>query len=260
MDLLTRYWWLLTMSALFALWAWRAARRARAFGSAESSAPFVPRGPLTTTPRFRRGPFADEAERVRRGMAKGMGIAVVLFIVGMPALFAINAWQHGLPNRVFEAAILVICFGSVVLMIVSAQRGSRRMREFGLICPNCKGELVGTIQNGAWIQDRVLETGQCPRCHTQLLDPAEVGPVPSKLTLGGHLQAIGIIAFLTLGLAGTVYFGNASIRAKRLAYCNRHYGNAHTAADSATVDSLRPSRKAIVTCGDLRGQSPAISR
>ena len=38
-------------------------------------------------------------------------------------------------------------------------------------------ELVGQM-GGVWIDDYVLETGKCPGCEAQLLDPADVRPIP----------------------------------------------------------------------------------
>lgn len=105
------------------------------------------------------------------------------------------------------------------------------MRRIGLVCNACGAELVGAMGvAGAWIQDRVFETGKCPRCGAQLLDPEEVGPESRTFTYADNARALGLIAALLAALGAA----------------------AHNPVDSGAVDVKPLNERGTVTCGDLR--------
>jgi hypothetical protein len=101
-------------------------------------------------------------------------------------------------------------------------------------------------------QDRVLETGKCPGCTAQLLDPSEVGSVSQTLTLAEHAQYIGLIAVLVAGIIVMTYFGHAQVQANAWNRCRRLYARAYTASDSVVIDSTRLDRGDRVTCDYFR--------
>ncbi len=186
-------------------------------------------------------------------MVKGFGIGLGIYIVVSPASLALVALAPSLLPRSFATTVQMILLAVVIVLgLAYAYRGSRQGRRMGLLCPGCGGELVGTMGDGPWIQDLVLETGKCPTCHIQLLDPGEVGPVPRTLSRGDHVRGVAWIAALLGGIAATAYFGNAAIRGRRSVNCNRRYAAAQNAADSAVVDARVLGTRATVTCGEMR--------
>ena len=249
-SFIEHYWWATLLSIAFVVWAWRASHRAKDLASAPA---FVARRDPDSTAPFRRADFTVKAEAVRRVMVKGFGIGLAIFLVAFPALLAVVALAPSLLPGSATTAVQMVLLGVVVVAgLTFAIRGSRQMRRIGLLCPGCRGELVGTVGDGAWIQDLVLETGKCPTCQMQLLDPGEVGPVPQTLSRGDHVRAIALIAALLAGIAATVYLGNAAVRARRSANCNRRYAAALNAADSTVVDARVLGKRATLTCGEMR--------
>jgi hypothetical protein len=252
-SFIENYWWATLFTVIVVVWAWRAWRR-----STRSSPPAleIPRRDtrdIPSTSPFRRSDFAAQAEIVRREMVKGFGIGMAIFLIGFPALLAVNWLAPTSLRGSFGAVAFVLCAAGVAAMLLFAIRGSRMMRRIGLVCPACGAELVGTMGvAGAWIQDRVFETGKCPRCRAQLLDPTEVGPEPRTLTRADHARVLGLIAALLTALGAITYFGNASVAARRSASCNRRYAAAHSSVDSGAVDVRRLNERGTVTCGDLR--------
>ena len=57
---------------------------------------------------------------------------------------------------------------------------------------------------------------------------------------------------LDAGLAAIIYFANATLTARHIAYCNRRYAAAHGPADSGATDTLQLTRSGTITCGDFR--------
>lgn len=202
---------------------------------------------------FRRSDFAARAEGLRRELVKGFGIGLGVLVIGFPVLFGVNWLAPNLLPGSFGTVVPALSAVALASMLLFAVRGSRLMRRRGLVCPRCGTELVGIMGNaGEWIQDRVLETGKCPGCQAQLLDPAEVGPEPRTFARADHLRALGLIVTLSAALGGIIYFGNASVAAKRAASCNRRYAAALGPTDSSAVDARPLNQRGTLTCGDLR--------
>jgi hypothetical protein len=252
-SFIENYWWATLFAVILLVWAWRAWRRSTRPSPPAFEIPSRDTRDIRSTSPFRRSDFAAKAETVRREMVKGFGIAMAIFLVGFPALLAVSWLAPTLLQESFGPVAVVLCAAGVASMLVFAIRGSRMMRRIGLVCPACGTELVGTIGvAGAWIQDRVFETGKCPRCGAQLLDPTEVGPESRTFTRADHARALGLIAALLAALGAITYFGNASMAARRSASCNRRYAAAHNPVDSGAVDVKPLNERGTVTCGDLR--------
>ena len=245
-------WWAPLMLAGLWVWAlhsiiWRWARRRLGLSAAESAIPRHHARHLRTNAPFRRADFAAKAEIVRKKSVKGIAIAMVILLAWYPSLVAISRLLPTLPHGAliaYQAILFVVAMGSV---LVSARRESRLARRSGLICPACGMELTGTYRHGRFqklVQDRVLETGKCPGCKKQLLDPAEVGSVSQTLTLAEH----GVIAVLVAALIVMLYFGRAQVRTNASNHCHRLYARAYSASDSVVIDSTRLASGDRVDC------------
>jgi hypothetical protein len=241
------------------LWAsiWRSAYRRRRLSAGESKIPRRDPRELHTKAPFRRADFIAKAEIVRKEGAKGALIAVVILFAWYPSLVAISRLIPTLPRAsliAYQAILFVVAMGSVV---VFTRRESRLARRSGLICPACGDELTGTYRGGRFqklVQDRVIETGKCPGCRAQLLDPSEVGSVSQTLTL--TLAERGVLAVLVAGLIVMLYFGRAQVRTNASNHCRRLYAGAYTASDSVVIDSTRRARGDKVNCEYFRLQHP----
>jgi hypothetical protein len=249
-------WWGVLFLAY--LWAsiWRSAHRRRRLSAAESEVPRGDARELRTKAPFRRADFAAKAEIVRKEGAKGTLIAMVILLAWYPSLVAISRLVPTLPRAsliAYQAILFVAAMGS---LLAFTARGSRLARRSGLICPACGDELTGTYGRGRFqkgVQERVLETGKCPWCRAQLLDPSEVESVSQTLTLAER----GVIAVLVAGLIVMLYFARAQVRTNASNRCRRLYARAYTASDSVVIDSTRLARRDSVNCEYFRLQHPA---
>jgi hypothetical protein len=212
----------------------------------------------TTKAPFRRSEFAAKAEPPRREMAKGFVIALVTAIAAPPTLAILHWLVPTLPHGFARTALTTLLVAAIALMFAFVFRGSRLTRRNGLICPACGMELVGTdgTRLHKWSrQDRVLETGKCPGCGKQLLDPAEVRLISRTSTRAEQAWMPVVFGVLLVGLVFYIYFAKKSIDASHLTRCHNRYARAHSASDSAVVDSTRPASDYNATCGELRRPS-----
>ena len=239
-------WWILPLIfALPAVTIWRSARRIARLDAAEFNIPRHDTPNLRTNAPFRRADFAAKAEIVRKGTVMGTAISMVVLLAWYPSLVAISRLLPTLPHGAliaYQVILFVVAMGS---LFVSAARGSRLARRSGLICPACGIELVGTSGRRRFqkqVEDRVLETGKCPGCGAQLLDPSEVGSVSETLTPAEHAQYIGLIAVLVAGIIVMTYLGHAQVKANAWNRCRRLYARAYSASDSVVIDSTRLDR------------------
>jgi hypothetical protein len=252
-------WWLIGPILAWLAWLpfsiWRSARRLARLSASESKIRRGDTRELRTKAPFRRGDFAAKAEIVRRERVKGTAIAMVILVAWYPSLVAISRLVPTLPRGwliAYQGILFVAAMGSYLAFTA---RGSRLTRRSGLICPACGMELVGIHGQGRsqeLIQDRVLETGKCPECKKQLLDPAEVGPESqAPLTLAEHALYLGICAALLAGIIAMLYDGTRTVDANAWTRCRRLYDRAYTAPDSIVIDST-VARGSRITCGDQR--------
>jgi hypothetical protein len=216
---------------------------------------------------FRRDEFAARAEIDNNRMAKAVLIPGAILLVGPPTLMAITWFVPTLPPGFFETGASTMVWVGIASISALVLRATVMTHRDGLICPACGRELVGRMGSprgnmfymsqppwaSRWsIQDRVLMTGECPGCGAQLLDPTEVGPISRTSTRAAQAWGIVLIAALLALLVAYVYFGNQYLDAKRLARCHSRYARAHSALDSAAVDSTQVTRGELYTCGELR--------
>ena len=202
---------------------------------------------------FRRSEFEASADLVRRESAKGLWVMGGVIVLGFPALYAISWLVPMLSPWGFGAAVLALLAVGIGSIFAFNSRASRLMRGLGLLCPVCKLELVGARRrNEPDAAKRVLESGTCPGCATQLLDPAEVRPVPRASLRALLLPVLGVVALLTAGLVVSAYLGSGGLTATRVQVCTQRYAGARSAADSSTVDAVRPTGRSTVSCGELQ--------
>ena len=248
-------WWLvLLILASLGVSIWRPARRLAKLAAAEARIPRHYTRVIHTKAPFRRHDFAAKADIVRREVVKGIAIALAVVFAWPLSLIAISHFLPSLPRGsliAYQGILFVAAMGSLLALTAS---GSRLARRSGLVCPACGMELAGIARQGRlkfWLQDQVLETGKCPGCGKQLLDPAEVGPSEN---LGPDDTAlwIGMCVVGVAGIIAMLYFGTRQVDAKVWARCRRLYGRAYTASDSVVIDSTPVARKGLYTCGDLR--------
>jgi hypothetical protein len=247
--------WFATLAGAWVVWRVWHRQRLRSTPALEIKRDDAPK--LRTKAPFSRADFAAKAEISRREMAKGVFIGMGILIAVPPALAAISWLVPTMPRGFFRIVMTISCVVAVAALFVFALRGSRQTRRTGLVCPACGMELVGpggTRMHPFSLQDRVLETGKCPGCNTQLLDEAEVQPSNEPMTRAEY----AIIAVLVVLLIATVYFARASISANRLARCHDRYARAHSASDSVVVDSTPATRGERVTCGELLGSNSLV--
>ena len=260
-QFLEAYWFPTLFLAWLVVWLWRASHRLGRRSTAGLEVQRDEAHTIGTSAPFRRADFAAKAEISRREIAKGLLVGGAILIAAPPALVAISWLVPTLTRGFFRTAMTISVAAAITSLFAFALRASRQTRRSGLICPACGIELVGrggTRLNEFLLQDRVLETGKCPRCNTQLLDPAEVRPISQTSTRAEHARYIGIIAVLLAGVVALVYFANASISAKRLARCRSLYARAHSASDSVVIDSTHAARGDLVTCGELLGSNGRV--
>jgi hypothetical protein len=204
---------------------------------------------------FRRNDFAAKSNIARREMLKALIIPALIFLGAPPALAAIYSLVPTLPRGVPRAPLYIMYAVAIASMFAFVLRASRLARRSGLVCPACGMELVGLggTRLRHWsIQQRVLESGKCPSCGEQLLDPTEVGPV-SRPATGEQARLNIVFALLLVSTVIFTYFAVKSIRAANLTRCQNRYARALSAADSTVVDSTRVgARRSNVSCGDLR--------
>jgi hypothetical protein len=210
---------------------------------------------LHTKAPFRRRDFAAKAGIVQRESEKAIAIVMVLVVIGVPSLVVISrlvpSLRHG-ALITYRGILPVVAMG---LLLTFAVRGSRLARRSGLVCPACGIDLTSVYKHGRFqylVQDLVLETGKCPGCKKQLLDPAEVGPVSRDLSRAGNALYIGIFAVMIAGIIAMVYFGGRQVQANAWARCRRLYARAYTASDSVVIDSTRLDRGDSVGCEYFR--------
>jgi len=120
---------------------------------------------------FRRDDFAAKAEIINKQKMRG---AVPFFFFGGVAV--IYALQSTLSREASIVALAIVVAVAVGWNQLFVRRAKRLARSSGLRCHACQMELVGQT-SGLWIDDHVLETGKCPGCEAQLLDPADVRPI-----------------------------------------------------------------------------------
>ena len=126
-----------------------------------------------TTAQFRRDDFAAKAEIVNKQRMKGA--VPVFFFGGVAAIYALQSTLSREARIVALAIVIAVAVGWNQVAVRSARR---LVRSSGLKCHACQMELVGQT-SGVWIDDYVLETGKCPGCEAQPLDPADVRPTQS---------------------------------------------------------------------------------
>jgi hypothetical protein len=152
---------------------WRALRLARQHAQTESVEYVRDEAHGSgTTAQFRRDDFAAKAEIINK--QKMRGAIPVLFFGGVAAIYALQSTLSREASIVALAIVVAVAVGWNQLFL---RRARRLARSSGLKCHACGMELVG--QTGrVWIDDYVLETGKCPGCEAQLLDPSDVRPIP----------------------------------------------------------------------------------
>ena len=186
------------------------ARRLDKLSASESKVPRRATRVIRTNAPLRRRDFAEKADIVRREVVKGIAIALAIAIAWQPSLIAIYQLVPSLPREsliVYQAMLFVAAMGS---LLAFTARGSRLARRSGLVCPACGMVLAGTGRRGRWkywLQDRVLETGKCPGCSKQLLDPDEVGPVSENLKRDDTALYVVMCVALLAGIIAMVYLG-----------------------------------------------------
>jgi hypothetical protein len=197
---------------------------------------------------------------------KGTAIAMVILLLWGPSLFAITRLVPTVPRASLIAYQAILFVAAMASLFVFTERGSRLARRSGLVCPGCGMELAGTIglrRTKVLIQDRVLETGKCPGCSKQLLDPAEVGPVLADPKPHDTALYVGICVVLVAGIVVMVYLTRAQNQVNATNRCRRLYARAYTASDSVVIDSTRLARGDSVNCEyfrrphDLKPHAPA---
>ena len=199
---------------------------------------------------FTRSDFLARSEAARRQLLPGFWLILVLFVLGIPALFFLKVTFPEMSSRVLQIVVWIVLGGSIAGMVISAIITNERLHRLGLVCPSCRAELVGN-RRGVPAEAEVLTTGLCPVCKTRLLDAAETGPPPPQPS--DHRRAIGIISLLGLGLVLSMVYGGRAVRERQRTVCVRRYTAALTAAESLRVDESRIGRKRnAVTCGELR--------
>ena len=235
---------------------WRSTRRLARLSASESKIRRDDTREIRTNAPFRRRDFAAKAEIVRKETVKGTAIMMVILVAWGPSLVAISRLVPTLPRGsliAYQAILFVAAMGSYLAFTA---RGSRLARSSGLICPACGMELAGVRQRGRrsadLVQDRVLETGKCPGCRAQLLDPSEVGSGSQTLTRGEHAKYIGIIAAMVTAIIVMLYFAPGPTYARYRSRCRDLYAHAYTDSDSVVVDSTRLDRRDRVTCRYFR--------
>jgi hypothetical protein len=249
--------WVLLFLAWLGNSTWRFAHRLPRLSATESKVPRDYTREIRTKAPFRRLDFAAKAEIVRKEMVKGTVIVMVILVGFGPSWVAVSRLAPNLPHGAFaayEAIMFVVAMGSLLGFAVRADLLARRS---GLICPSCGLDLAGTYGRRAQslIQDHVLETGKCPKCKTQLLDPAEGGPILENLKPNDTALGIGICAAMVVVIVAMVYFTGENVAANEWTRCRRLYDSAYTASDSVAIDStVAPRNKA--TCEHLRLQHP----
>jgi hypothetical protein len=247
------FWWVPALT-LLAVSVWGPARRLAKLNALErKNQRHYPRELNTKAP-FRRHDFAAKAAIVRKERMRGTAIAMVILLLWYPSLIAISRLLPSLPHgwlTAYQAILFVAAMGSYLTFIA---RGSRLARRSGLICPACGMELVGIRQRAGrpqdLIQDLVLETGKCPGCKKQLLDPAEVGPV-ENLGPDDTVLYAGACVALVAGIVVMLYFGTAQVDPNAWTRCRRLYARSYTASDSILIDSTVAPRN-HVTCEYFR--------
>jgi hypothetical protein len=241
---LENWWFPLLILGSLGVSIWRSPRRIARLSAAESKIPRDYTRETRTKAPFRRLDFA-KAKIVRKEIGKGTAIAIGIFIGFGPSLVAISRLAPNLPHGAlvaYEAIMFVVAMGS---LLGFAMRADLLARRSGLICPACGLNLTLTYGPGRAqypIQDHVFETGKCPACRAQLLDPAEVGPELENPTLKDTALWIGICAAMVAVIVVMVYFTGAQVEANAWTRCHRLYDAAHTASDSAVVDSTKLAR------------------
>jgi len=98
----------------------------------------------------------------RLGFWFSFWLATFAFCLWLVAFHVENISFGGL--QFLTLAILVI-FNSILSVI--AIREERKKRAFGLCCPNCKQNIIGSDAKA------VLATGKCGRCGVTIIDDAE---------------------------------------------------------------------------------------
>jgi hypothetical protein len=255
MHILENWWFPTLVVAWCGLTMWRSTRHPTRPSALKSKIrPHATRELHPKAP-FRRADFAAKAEIARKESAKGATIALAIIVAGGPLGVVITRLFPHLP-RVFFIVFMTIYFAGVVgPYVLFTARGSLLARRSGLICPACGIELEGAagVRNLAYlIENRVLETGKCPGCRAQLLDPSEVGPVPWTSTRAETARGVGLIAVLLAVLVVMVYFTHKQVTANAWSRCRRLYDRAYTAADSVAIDSTRLDRDDSVGCEYFR--------
>jgi hypothetical protein len=239
-------WWLLPLILTWpAVSIWRSARRIARLSAAESKVPRDHTREIRTKAPFRRLDFAAKSKIVRKEMAKGTMIAIVILVGFGPSLVLVSRLAPNLPHGAlvgYEAIMVVVALGSLLRF---AMRADLLARRSGLICPACGLVLTRTYgpRRAQYpIEDHVFETGKCPVCRAQLLDPAEVGPVVEDLQPNDTALWIGICAAMVVVIVVMVYFTGEQTAVNAWNRCRRLYDGAYTASDSAVVDSTKLAR------------------
>ena len=120
---------------------------------------------------FRREDFATRADAQLRVMLRTGVIWLGPLIVLLFAVTFTRAAFLPAPSSAFFVA-WTVAFALVAFVL--GLRGKRASRRHDLLCPFCRADLLGTKRFGGSAHLDVLETGACPQCRKQLIDPGEV--------------------------------------------------------------------------------------
>jgi ribosomal protein S27E len=199
MSFLRHYWFATLLGPLLLVWAWRTWRRwHRSPDQQVMVASRRTRGPAP----FRRSEFQAKVDAVGREMEKGIWSLTGIFVVGVPALFAID-WLFPSVRDALTVAGFALPVGALALLLAFAVRADLLARQLGLRCPNCGMVLVGGSVYQWPAQHVVFETGACRQCGAQLLDPTEVGPV--SIQEESLLRNVVVLLILVGLLAWSIY-------------------------------------------------------
>ncbi len=197
---------------------------------------------------FRSPEFAARADAVRRkALRDGLIWVAPLIIAFIVVLFGplVAPGLPAVPRGPASVAFLILMISATFALGV---RSRNLIRHLGLQCPFCGTGLVGTMRFGRAAHLAVLETGRCPQCDAQLIDPNELQVASAGITP----QALLVATVLVVGLASVLYCGGQSVRSMLVKNCIRRYATAHNSADSTLIDATLSSRRTRTRCGDLR--------
>jgi hypothetical protein len=240
-HILENWWFPALVLTCMAVSFWRSARRVVKRSAAESKIPRVYPREIRTNAPFRRGDFIAKADIAERETIKGLVIAMVVVVGGTPSLVAISRHAPSL-RHMLSTYLTMLPFIGIGSILAFSVRGSLLARRSGLVCPACGINLTSAYTRGRvryLVENVVLETGKCPACKEQLLDPAEVGPESRNFSPAGYAGVVGLLAVMIAGIITLNYFTHKQNDANAWARCRRLYARAYSASDSVVIDSTR---------------------